>query len=197
MMNRLVSKLPLTAPLIAVSLMLIPAGASAQDSKTVGGGRTTVALSSGFTAALGDLGVTPGTISPTELYDGKVNFPVTSGVIDLKSGALQLLHSGGLILEKGATKVTLSSFIIDTTGAAPVITGLVTFDGKLLGRVTLFDLTPTRGPVVEYGRFELKDVSVSLDAGAAGDLNSIFGVTAFKGGFDIGTANVDAYLHWK
>jgi hypothetical protein len=167
--------------------------AFAQDTKTIEGGRTTVALSSGFVSALSSLGVTPGTVSPTLLINGVVNFPVTGGAIDLNTAASQILHSGGLTLTAGQTNVTLQSFIIDTTGA-PVITGLVSVDGKLLGRLPLFDLALPSGitlplkPVL--GQILLQGVGVTLDSTAAGALNSVFHVSAFKGGFGIGTAAV-------
>jgi len=167
--------------------------ASAQKTETIESGRTTVALASGFVSALGSLGVTPGTVSPTRLHHGTVNFPVTGGAIDLDSAASQILHSGGLTLTAGQTDVTLQSFIIDTTGT-PLITGLVSVNGKLLGRLPLFDLALPSGitlPLKPYdGQIILKGVGVSLDSTAAGALNSVFHVSAFKGGFGVGTAKV-------
>lgn len=197
-MYSFISKLSLAVPLMAVSMILTPLSAVAQNSRTAEGGRTTVALSAGFVSALGELGVTPGTINPTELEEGKVNFPITSGVVDLDTAKIQLLHSGGLTLKAGATKVTLSSFIIDDTASAPAISGLVTVDGKLLGRLPLFDLVLPSGITLPlkpvYGRLVLSGVGVNLDPVAATALNSVFAVSAFKRGFNIGTARVVAYL---
>jgi len=190
---RITSRLSVAAPIVALAMVLSANNVFAQKTTTIEGGRTTVALSSGFVSALGSLGVTPGTVSPTHLRNGTVNFPVTGGAIDLDTAASQILHSGGLTLVAGQTRVTLQSFIIDTT-SAPVITGLVSVDGKLLGRLPLFDLALPRGitlPLKPYdGQIILKGVGVSLDSAAAGALNSVFHVTAFKGGFGIGTAKV-------
>jgi len=187
------SRLPMAAPIVALAMLVSANHASAQKTETIEGGRTTVALASGFVAALGSLDVTPGTVSPTRLHNGVVNFPVTGGAIDLDTASSQILHSGGLTLIAGQTKVTLQSFIIDTT-SAPVITGLVSVDGKLLGRLPLFDLALPSGitlPLKPYdGQIILKGVGVSLDSAAAGALNSVFHVSAFKGGFGIGTAKV-------
>lgn len=189
---RLTSRLSLAAPVVALAMM-VSANAFAQETETIEGGRTTVALASGFVSALGSLGVTPGTVSPTKLHNGTVNFPVTGGAIDLDTAASQILHSGGLTLTAGQTKVTLQSFIIDTT-SAPVVTGLVSVDGKLLGRMPLFDLALPIGitlPLKAYdGQIILKGVGVTLDSTAAGALNSVFHVSAFHGGFGIGTAKV-------
>ena len=190
---RITSRLSIASTIVALAMMVSANNASAQKTTTIEGGRTTVALSGGFVSALGSLGVTPGTVSPTHLYNGTVNFPVTGGAIDLDTAASQILHSGGLTLTAGQTKVTLQSFIIDTTGA-PVFTGLVSVDGKLLGRLPLFDLALPSGinlPLKPHeGQVILKGVGVSLDTAAAGALNSVFHVSAFKGGFGIGTAKV-------
>ncbi len=187
------SRLSLAVPIAALAILISANDASAQKTETIEGGRTTVALSSSFASALTSLGVTPGTVSPTRLHDGVVNFPVTGGAIDLDTAASQILHSGGLTLTAGQTKVTLQSFIIDTT-SAPMITGLVSVDGKLVGRLPLFDLVLPTGitlPLKAYeGQIILKGVGVSLDSTAAGALNSVFHVSAFKGGFSIGTAKV-------
>src|ERR1700735_2597196 len=118
------------APIAALALVVCAAGSYAQNTQTIERGRTTVTLASSFVSALGSLGVTPGTVSPTQLHGATVDFPVTGGAIDLDTAAGQILHSGGLTLTAGSTKVELQSFIIDTT-AAPVITGLVSVDGKL------------------------------------------------------------------
>lgn len=190
---RITSRLSLAVPIVALAMLVSANNASAQKTETIEGGRTTVALASGFVSALGSLGVTPGTVSPTHLYNGTVSFPVTGGAIDLDTAASQILHSGGLTLTAGQTKVTLQSFIIDTTGL-PVITGLVSVDGKLLGRLPLFDLALPSGitlPLKPYdGQIILKGVGVTLDSTAAGALNSVFHVSAFTRGFGIGTAKV-------
>ena len=188
---RLISRISFATPIVALAMLVSSVNATAQKTETIEGGRTTVALAGGFVSALGSLGVTPGTVSPTRLVDGTVNFPITGGAIDLDTAASQILHSGGLTLTAGQTKVTLQSFIIDTTGA-PVITGLVSVNGKLLGRLPLFDLALPSGITLPSkphdGQLVLKGVGVTLDSTAAGALNTVFHVSAFKGGFGIGTA---------
>jgi hypothetical protein len=175
----------------------------AQKTKTVDYGLTTVSLSSTFTGALSDLNVTPGTVSPTRLHDGKVDFPITGGAIDLDTAEGNILHSGGLTLEAGGIQVKLQSFIIDTTGTAPIISGLVVAQGKLVGRLPLFDLAVPAGitPLKpQYGGLlALDGIPVTLDPAAAAALNEVYSTTAFAGGLSIGTANVDALLasdHW-
>ena len=189
---RVTSRLSLVAPIAALAMLACASDVSAQKTATIDGGRTTVTLASGFVSALQGLSVTPGTVSPTRLRDGMVNFPVTGGAIDLDTAAGQVLHSGGLTFTAGQTKVTLQSFIIDTTTKMPMISGLVSVDGKLLGRLPLFDLALPSGvtvPLKPYdGQIKLKGVAVTLDAAAATALNNVYHVSAFRAGFSIGTA---------
>jgi hypothetical protein len=197
-MRLLTSKVVRAFPIVALSIVVSASYASAQNSRIAQTGHTAVELSEGFLTALDDLGVKPGTIYPTQLDEKKVNFPITSGVIDLDTAKIQLLHSGGLTLTAGSTEVTLTSFVIDNTASSPAISGLVTADGQLVGRLPLFDLVLPKGielplkPVDEL--ITLSDVQVNLDAAAASALNKVFKVKALKGGFSIGTASVVAYV---
>jgi hypothetical protein len=185
---------------MAVGLLLSISTAQAQKTYTVEAGRTTVTLADRFLSALKSLDVTPGTISPTELKDGRVNFPITGGAIDLDSGRGQLLHSGGLTLTAGKTEVKLQSFIIDSTGGEPVITGLVVEDGKLVGRVPLFKIYYPDGLSLplkpDHGVLKGDNLGLSLTSTAASALNAAFHVTALSAGFDVGTADVEAILAW-
>jgi hypothetical protein len=180
--------------ILGLTLVLATSAVQAQT-KTIGFGRTSVALSSGFVSALHTLGLTPGVVRPSDLEDGKVAFPVTGGVIDLQTARGEISHSGGLTLTAGSTEVLLQSFTIDTTGSSPVLTGLVVVDDKLVGRLPLFNLQLPAGlslplkPSAE-GVLRLKGVGVTLTSTAAAALNGVFKTNALAGGFEIGTANV-------
>jgi hypothetical protein len=182
--------------LATMAITVLAAGLPAQQTKTLFTGRTSVKLSSTFTTALTNLDVSVGRVFPTEVEQGSAEFPVIGGAIDLDTASGNILHSGGLTLKAGDTKVALQSFIIDTT-AKPVITGLVVVNGKLVGRLPLFDLTLPVGfslPLhLKESRLVLKGVGVTLDATAAGALNGVFNINAFTPGFPIGTAQVVAY----
>jgi hypothetical protein len=186
---------PRIAAILAVALLCT--AAFAQNTHTIFTGRTSVKLSNTFTTALADLDVSVGRVFPTEMENGSVTFPVTGGSIDLDTAAGNILHSGGLTLTAGGTEVRLQSFIIDTTGGRPMITGLVVVNGKLVGRLPLFDLSLPAGFTVPLrlagNRISLSGVNVTLDAQAAAALNSVFKVSAFQGGLDIGMASVKAF----
>jgi hypothetical protein len=183
---------------LALTCVLVLAGTSAlaQKTETVRAGLTSVKLSSELVTALQSLGVAPGTVAPTELRNGKATFPVTGGAIDLKSLKGEVIHSGGLTLTAGGTQVRLQAFTIDTTGSAPVLTGLVVKDGVLLGRVPLFDIGLSNASIQVHDEvLKINGVGLTLNKAAAGALNSSFGVSAFTAGFPIGTAKVLAVLY--
>lgn len=196
---RIATRLSLAAPVAALIMLFAATIASAQNTETIEAGHTIVTLSSDFISALGTLDVAPGTVKPTHWHDGVVSFPITSGAIDLDTAAGQMLHSGGLTLSANGdqTKVTLQSFIITTSGT-PVITGLVSVNEKLIGRMPLFHLALPAGVTVPLapvgGRIILKGVALSLEGGAATTLNSVFHVSAFQAGIPIGTAKLVIHL---
>jgi len=183
-------------------VLMVALGATAvrAETGTVESGKTSVKLSAEFAGALESLGVTAGVIDPSRVHGGSVTFPVTGGAVDLATARGEIAHSGGLTLSAGGTEVRLQSFTIDTTGSAPVLTGLVVVNDGLLGRVPLFDLQLPSGITLplkpsENGKLRINDVGVTLTSVAADALNGIFGVTAFTPGFNIGTANVKVVFY--
>lgn len=158
-------------------------------------GNTSVELSSGFVGALTSLNITPGRVYPTTIRSGKATFPITDGTLDSQTLRGEIVHNGGLTLTRGTTQVRLKSFIIDTTGTGIVLTGLVSANGSVVGRVPLFDLQ-IPSSVSGDRRFErvaLNGVAVTLRQEAATALNAVFATNAFVAGFNIGTARVRGY----
>lgn len=186
---------------LAAALALSAAAGAAIASPTVTtlGGDTQVALSSTFVDALVALGVAPSPSFPARLRDGTAAFPIPTGEIDLSTVKGEIAHNGGLNLDAGGTRVNVSGFQVDTTGEAPVITGLVKVNDSLVGRITVFDLQLTSAPIVRryhlYGTLQLKDVGVTLSAEAAAALNDVFGVTAFSAGLPVGTARLSTFFY--
>lgn len=180
------------------ALSLLSINAVAQNTVTAYAGATDVTLSDTFLGALKALNVNAGQVNPTMISGATATFPIVTGAIDRSTAMGNLVHSGGLTFQGGQTKVRLQSFIIDTTGSTPVITGVVVADNKLVGRIPLFDLTLPAGfslPLKTRGNtLALTGVKVTLDAKAAAALNSVYGVSQFTAGLSIGTANVTAYV---
>jgi hypothetical protein len=184
------SKLSLTLAVFALTLILF---SQAQASPTVRlfGGFTSVQLSDDLLGALTTLGITPDTIAPGALSESTVRFPISGGGIDQATLAGDIFHVGGLSLTNadGTTTVELLNFIIDTTGQQPVLTGLVTNNGDLVGRLPLFNLSLANAQVVMAPfNLSIQGVDASLTADAAEALNAVFGVDAFVEGLNIGIA---------
>jgi hypothetical protein len=163
------------------------------QTKEVRAGVTKVDLAESFVSALSSLHVAPAPLGASELKGTTIDFPILVGQFDSSDNKSEIIHSGGLSLTAGGTVVDLRDFIIDTTGTKPIITGLVVLDGKVVGRLTLFDLSLKDAALDNYDCvLILKNVDVTLDSGAAATLNSVFKISALAGGLNIGTANVFA-----
>jgi hypothetical protein len=176
--------------LALASALMLATPAFADPTVQVGGGRTRVVLSDELLGALTALAVTPERIRPGKLKNGFVEYPIPTGALDLADLRGDIFHAGGLALSAGETTVELRSFVIDTT-ATPVLTGLVSVNGDLVGRVPLFELELTQAPEVRGRRgILLENVEVTLTDAAADALNDIFGVSAFVEGLPIGVASV-------
>ena len=184
---------------LALGLTVSSTAALAQKTESADGGQSRVKLSASLVGALSSLGVKLGTVEPSSYSIRIAHFPIVSGAIDLDTAKGQILHSGGLTLAAGKTFVKLQSFIIDTTGSAPVLTGIVVANGKLVGRIPLLDiqlpsgiklpLKPGDGVILSiYGS------NFTLTTEAADALNAAFSVSAFKQGFDFGKGDILALL---
>ncbi|GLQ45971.1 hypothetical protein GCM10007862_10220 [Dyella lipolytica] len=184
---------------IAASTALLAAPTYAAPTVTTYAGNTTVSLSQALLSALASLHVTASREFPAQLSGSTAKFPIPNGQIDLADAHGEITHSGGLNLIAGSTTVTLSDFVIDTTGSQPVLTGLVLANGSVVGRLPLFNLALTQAPQVHNfgfsGTLRIAGVDLTLTATAAGALNQAFNVTAFSAGIPIGTASVDAFTY--
>lgn len=184
---------------LSTSILCATTSVSAAPTLPAVGGATTVQLAPSFLDALNSLGVTPAAVFPGRLKarsEGVLAaFPITTGELDAGTLKAEIDHAGGLSLKAGGSVVKLTDFIVDLTTSAPVLTGLVTVNGSLLGRVPLFDLDTSK---IKAGLHEnvakVSNVGVTLSKTAAGALNSVFGITALSKGLVIGTAAVRADL---
>ena len=184
---------------ISSFVSLLAASAFAAPTLTVGHGDTSVKLDPIFVNALTTLKVTPGPIGYSRIKDGVAYFPVNDGDFDFATAKGEISHYGGLSLRAANTNVELGDFIIDTSGAAPILTGKVIVNDNFVARIPLFDLKlpaltlPLAAPKNGWGALMVPGVKVTLNAGAATALNTVFGVTAFAGGIPIGEATVRTY----
>lgn len=132
---------------------------------------------------------------PASLRNGRATFPITDGTLDRQTLRGEIVHSGGLTLTRTTTRVKLKSFIIDTTGTGIVLTGLVSANGSVVGRIPLFNLQipANSSPDSHIDRLILNGVLVTLRPEAAAALNGVFQTNAFVAGLNVGTARVRGY----
>jgi hypothetical protein len=179
---------------IAVSAVAGPQAVAAPTAQ-IYSGYTLVELLPGFVDALTSLQIAPSKDLPATLYQRIAYFPITGGRLDAANAKGEVPHSGGLKLTRGATQVIISDFIIDTASGAPKLTGIVTANGSIVGRIPLFNLQLpaltlplTLPPGPEVLLIEGSKVTLTQEAAAA--LNGVFATNAFVGGFNVGIASV-------
>jgi hypothetical protein len=185
------------------TIAIVTSAAHAAPTQTVRFGETAVRLDAGFLGALDTLGVAPSAIGPARLVADRrgnvfAGFPITTGRVDLGTARGEISHVGGLRLRAGNTTVELTDFDIDTTPARPVLTGLVTVNGDLVGRLPLFNLTLPAVSLPLQPQFgvvlQIPGVQLTLTDAAAGALNGVFGITALTGGIPIGLATTTTFV---
>jgi hypothetical protein len=197
-MNGLLKKLSLAASVAAAALTLSATYAHAQGIYIVQGGRTTITLSDAFLADLTTAKITPTAIYDSQLYENKVFFPIASGEIDLANAAGQIQHSGGITLTAGTKNIRLDSFTLTTTGEESYITALAIANGKLVGRINLFDVelsSDLKFPLApENGIFFISGDKLNLDPAGAAALNDAFGVKTFEDNLYVGYAGSAVFV---
>jgi hypothetical protein len=169
MQKSLYLALTLCAPLLA---FLTPVSTRA-DSVS---GDTTVALNSSRVTTLAglDVSLSPLGQASFDATTRTLTFPITSGSI---GGAGDIFHhdGSGFSLTEGSTTITFRNLVINTS--TDTLSGNVHFGNTQINGVTLFDI----------GTGWL----LSLDAQAAADLSTAFGVSNLTGTkFGIATINV-------
>ncbi len=181
----------------AVALSASTAPAIAAPTAQINGGYTLVEFLPEFVGALTSLQIAPSKNLPGTLYQAIGFFPITGGRLDASNAKGEVPHSGGIRLTRGATQVALTDFIIDTASGAPKLTGMVTANGSVVGRIPLFNVAlpaitlPLQlppGPEILL----IEGSRIALTQEAATALNGVFSTNAFAAGFEVGIASVYA-----
>ncbi len=154
------------------------------------GGTTTLQIDPGTAGALTQLGITlapaPGsTATPT----GALTFTVTGGLVDVKTLAGTIQHSGGLALTRSGQTISLTDPLI-TLGKAPTLG--ISYSGA---PVTIADLDVSRLTTnidAKTRTITLGGAVARLNSLAATTLNGLFGTTQIQAGLTIGTASLVA-----
>lgn len=152
------------------------------------GGATTLTLDPGTAKVLSDNHISVSPVSEARVTASGIAFPVQGGLLNAKTLAGKITHSGGLMFSAGGKDLTIRDFTINTR--AKTLSAWVDQVGK---RLTVLDLKLGKIKVRVTGRHTtISNVKAVLDQGAADALNGYYGTTLFSGGLKIGTAKVSA-----
>ncbi len=160
----------LLALLAAFAVAAAPASADHRGGSGAKYGATVLKLDPAAVQALTGLGVTPAPIAPARALDATtLSFPIVNSFGDaLRTG--QIRHSGGISLTAGTTTVPLKDFYID-----PLKQELTADVGGTRLAILKLDFGKAR-VAFRRGRVVIGPVAGSLTAGAAGALDSAFGL---------------------
>lgn len=153
-------------------------------------GTTTLAIDPMTAGALTQLGVTlapaAGATAPSA---GALAFKITGGLVDVKTLAGTIQHSGGLALTRGGQTITLTNPLI-TLSKTPTLG--VSYSGA---PVTIADVDVsklTRNINTTTRTITLGGAVARLNGLAATTLNGLFGITQIQAGLTVGTASLVA-----
>jgi len=206
MYRRVLGRLSIAASSMAVAALLAIPAAQAQDTQPIEGGRIAFDGTSTFVTTLNGQGIQVEGLGRFGHQKENASFGVSGGAIDLATGLAQILQNGEVVFSETTTpsgggtptttEVELFSLIVDTTGASPVLTALVSVNGTLQGRSVIADLTLpslTFPLTPDRAVLQIDGIGLALDASFATTLNTAFSLTganALAGGTAIGTADV-------
>jgi hypothetical protein len=164
------------------------------------GGATSLTLDPGTAAALTSLGVTPSLIEPATAGDrGALDFPIATGRLNIgvlvDGGPFQgaILHTGGIALTAGATRVELKNFRVRLLSPGPGVGSLTAQVGDSVANqvpLTLNLADPGFRAGLSARNAVVRNAQVLLTPEAAAALNAAFGVTAFTAGLPLGIVDI-------
>lgn len=182
-MIRLLRKPFLAAPFAAA--LLIASLTFAQTTNSIyptEGGRTTLTLSTAFVAEITSAGAKVTTVPGAQLDGNQIGFGLGTGEINLANAEGQFVHNGGITLTAGSKQVTLDSFMLTTFGDQDYVSALVIANGRIMGRVNVFDITLSSDltlPIVPKSGDFFLSAGWNLDPAGTSALNDGLGTTAF------------------
>jgi hypothetical protein len=195
------SKLALTASAAVVAAATLtasgnatasgPAPTSARAGATyvvLKGGATTLRLNPGTAKVLTDNGISVAPASEARVRSTGIAFPIQGGLLNSKTLAGKVKHSGGLTFSAGGKDLTIRDFTINT--AKKTLSAYVDEAGA---RIPVLNLNLAKAKVkVTKKHLTVSNVKAKLTSGAASALNSYYSTSLFKGGLKIGTATMSA-----
>ena len=173
---------------IAITVAFASATLHAQTPSVVYG-RTTIQLNADTF-----LGASVTYLGGNPFQNNAITFEATGGAFALATGAGEVEHKGGILVNASGTILRIQDFTLDTTNpAASVMTALFILNGHVLGRAAMFNVQGAPGTTVPFtltsGTLQLNDLSLTLAPGGVAFLNQAFGAGSIKPGISVGTAS--------
>jgi len=123
----------------ALAFTCFPASALRAQSLSVQGGYISLVHDSTFTTPLRTYGINITGSANSLAVDKYVPFfNITGGLLDGATGAGEIQTEGGFSYSNNSRAIEVRRFTLDTTGAAPLVSGLVFIDGLPMGRMPLY-----------------------------------------------------------
>ena len=151
-------------------------------------GATYLALTGGRTRLTLNPGTASAPASEAKAGSAGIAFPIQGGLINARTLAGKITHSGGLTFTAGGKSLTIRDFTVSTTKKT-----LTAWVDELGARVSVLDLRLGKAKVTATSKHvTITGIKVTLQQGVADALNGYFSTTLFSGGLPIGTVQVSA-----
>jgi hypothetical protein len=127
-------------------------------------------------------------------------FPIVGGAVDAGTIILEAIMAGGMRFSNGKGVVTLDQPIINTASGQEIMTFLVTVNGSLQGRYSVFTLKAPnymKPQALGAGKpFHAPNITVALSETGANIFNTSL-ATRFEAGLSVGTLKVKTTIGAK
>ena len=152
------------------------------------GGKTRLSLNANTAAALTGAGVTVAPASEASAGSAGIAFPIQGGLINAKTLAGKITHSGGLTFTAGGKSLTIRDFTVNTSTKT-----LSAWVDELGARVAVLNVKLGKAKITATSkRLTITNIKTTLKQGVADALNGYFSTSLFSGGLPIGTVAVSA-----
>ncbi len=152
------------------------------------GGKTRLTLDKNTAAALTANGVTVAPVSEAKANAAGISFPIQGGLINARTLAGKITHSGGLVFSAGGKSLTIRDFEVSTGKKT-----LTAWVDEVGARIPVLNLKLGKAKVKATARhLTVSNISATLQKGAAQALNGYFATTLFTGGLPVGKVLVSA-----
>jgi hypothetical protein len=182
--------------LLALACMpLLVHAQSPSQTPSVDFGRTTVQLSSSFVNSVQGLGAVITDLRNNPLQNNSFTVRATGGAFDLSTGAGEIQHTGGLLVNAAGSIIRIQNLTLDTSNPTNlVITADYVINDHFAARIALFNVQPPPGPTLPFqlqsGVLQVNGLVLTLAPATASTINALLGGQYVQAGSNIGSANV-------